>query len=53
MATTRTCPHDEEHRLNISGTRLREMFASHEAIPPEFSRTEVSAVLQTYYDTLG
>jgi sulfate adenylyltransferase len=53
MATTRTCPHDEEHRLNISGTRLREMFASHEAIPPEFSRPEVSAVLQTYYDTLG
>ena len=50
MATGRTCPHGEEHRLNISGTRLREMFANHEAIPPEFSRPEVVAVLQDYYD---
>jgi sulfate adenylyltransferase len=46
MATSRTCPHDEEHRLNISGTRLREMFANHEIIPPEFSRPEVVSVLR-------
>ncbi len=51
-ATTRTCPHDEEHRLTISGTRLREMFANHEPIPSEFSRPEVVAVLQAYYDGL-
>ena len=53
MATGKTCPHGEEDRLNISGTRLREMFANHEIIPPEFSRPEVSEVLQTYYDSLG
>lgn len=52
MATARTCPHDESHRLAISGTRLREMFANHEAVPPEFSRAEVLKVLQAYYDSL-
>jgi len=34
----------------ISGTRLREMFANGEAIPPEFSRPEVVDVLREYYD---
>jgi sulfate adenylyltransferase len=53
MATARTCPHGPEHRLEISGTRLREMFAKHEKIPEEFSRPEVIAVLQDYYDGLG
>ena len=52
MATGRTCPHGEEHRLNISGTRLREMFVNTEPIPNEFSRPEVLDVLQTYYDRL-
>ncbi len=50
MATGRTCPHDGESRLTISGTRLREMFANHEEVPLEFSRPEVLAVLQAYYD---
>jgi sulfate adenylyltransferase len=52
MATARTCPHGEEHRMNISGTRLREMFANHEEVSAKFSRPEVLAVLQAYYDTL-
>jgi sulfate adenylyltransferase len=51
MATDRTCPHGPEDRLTISGTRLREMFARREAIPPEFSRPEVVKVLQAYYDS--
>lgn len=50
MATGRTCPHGEDQRLNISGTRLREMFARRETVPPQFSRPEVLAVLQRYYD---
>ena len=49
MATGRTCPHDESHRLAISGTRLREMLANGEPIPEEFSRPEVLAVLSEYY----
>jgi sulfate adenylyltransferase len=50
MATNKTCPHEAADRLAISGTRLREMFAQREAIPPEFSRAEVVSVLQDYYD---
>lgn len=49
MATGRTCPHGEEDRLNVSGTRLREMLANNEAVPTEFSRPEVLEVLQKYY----
>ncbi len=52
MATGRTCPHGEDQRLNVSGTRLREMFANHEEVPHEFSRPEVLEVLQVYYDTI-
>ena len=36
-----------------AGTRLREMFANHETVPPEFSRPEVLKVLQAYYDTVS
>ena len=50
MATGKTCPHDNSERLAISGTRLREMFDTHENIPEEFSRPEVVEVLQDYYD---
>jgi sulfate adenylyltransferase len=53
MATGRTCPSEENERLNISGTRLREMFANKETVPPEFSRPEVVAVLQEYYNNLS
>ena len=52
MATGKTCPHGAEDRLEISGTRLREMFAGREPIPVEFSRGEVVEVLQDYYDSL-
>jgi sulfate adenylyltransferase len=52
MATSKTCPHDESARMNISGTKLREMFANHEAVSTKFSRPEVLKVLQAYYDTL-
>ena len=52
MATARTCPHGAEHRLEISGTKLRAMFANKETIPAEVSRPEVVAVLQEYYGAL-
>jgi sulfate adenylyltransferase len=51
VATNRTCPHGDEDKLTVSGTRLREMFANGETIPPEFSRPEVLAVLQAHYDS--
>ncbi len=53
MATGKTCPHGDKDRLQISGTRLRQMFAGKEPIPEEFSRKEVIDVLQAYYDSLN
>ena len=50
IASARTCPHGEDRRLVISGTRLREMFVNREPVPPEYSRPEVLAILQDYYD---
>jgi sulfate adenylyltransferase len=52
MATNKTCPHDDADRLTVSGTRLREMFDRREAIPEEFSRKEVIAILQAYYASI-
>src|SRR5262245_25699977 len=52
MATAKTCPHNPEHHISISGTQLREMLSTDAAIPPEFSRPEVVAILKEYYASL-
>ena len=52
MATAKTCPHGDEDRINISGTRQRELLTAGEDIPTEFSRPEVVAVLKDYYASL-
>jgi sulfate adenylyltransferase len=49
MATAKTCPHDSEHHISISGTKQREMLSSGEDIPGEFSRPEVVKILQEFY----
>ncbi len=46
----RPCPNGDDGKLRISGTRLREMFADRETIPPEYSRDGVVAILQAFYD---
>jgi sulfate adenylyltransferase len=52
MATAKTCPHDDKHRIHISGTEQREMLSNGDDIPIEFSRPEVIAVLRDYYTSL-
>jgi sulfate adenylyltransferase len=52
MATAKTCPHDPENHISISGTQQREMLSSDADIPPEFSRPEVVAILKEYYASL-
>jgi sulfate adenylyltransferase len=49
MATGKTCPHDPQHHISISGTEQREMLSNNADIPPEFSRPEVVAILREYY----
>ena len=49
MATNRTCPHGDESRVTISGTRQRAMLSAGEDIPAEFSRPQVVAILREYY----
>jgi len=49
MASDRTCPHAPEHRLLLSGTKLRKMLSESSDVPAEFSRPEVLEILREYY----
>lgn len=49
MASARTCPHGDDDRLLLSGTKLRKMLSEDQDVPAEFSRPEVLAILRKYY----
>jgi sulfate adenylyltransferase len=53
MASMKTCPHEAQDRLLLSGTKLRKLLSEGEAPPAEFSRPEVVAILQKYYAGLS
>jgi sulfate adenylyltransferase len=52
MASMRTCPHGKDDRLLLSGTMVRKTLSEGGELPAEFSRPEVVAILQNYYQNL-
>lgn len=46
MATEKTCPHSQEHRLSISQTKMRELLREGKDLPTEILRPEVINVLR-------
>ena len=52
MASLRTCPHEKDDRVLLSGTMLRKMLSEGGELPDHFGRDEVIAILREYYEGL-
>ena len=49
LASPRTCPHDASTRLELSGTKVRELLKGGGRLPTKFTRPEVAEVLRRHY----
>ena len=49
LASSRTCPHGPESRLDLSGSKVREILRGGGELPHEFTRPEVAEVLRAHY----
>ncbi len=52
MASLRTCPHNKEDRVVLSGTKLRKALSEGAEVPDHFGRDEVLVILREYYEGL-
>jgi sulfate adenylyltransferase len=53
LASERTCPHDASSRLELSGTKVREILRSGGHLPEKFTRPEVAEILRRHYLSQG
>jgi sulfate adenylyltransferase len=49
IASSRSCPHDKSARLELSGTKVRELLRAGEPLPREFTRPEVAEILRRHF----
>jgi sulfate adenylyltransferase len=49
LASPRTCPHDSSSRLELSGSKVRELLRNGRRLPAQFTRPEIAEVLREHY----
>jgi sulfate adenylyltransferase len=49
LASPRTCPHDAATRLELSGTKVREILRGGGRLPRKFTRPEIAEILREHY----
>jgi sulfate adenylyltransferase len=52
MASMKTCPHEGDDRILLSGTKLRKALSEGEDVSDKFSRPEVLTILREYYGSI-
>jgi len=53
FASERTCPHDRSARLELSGTKVRQILSTGGRLPREFTRPETAEILKEHYASVS